>query len=80
MPEDPGKELIRGFYERAFPGFSEYSLIKAFLGRSKDSLDLIDLEVELQQAVSVFGPFLKYIVSTNNSGEFSSVACCSRSV
>ncbi len=77
MPADPGKESIRAFYERRFPDFSEYSLAKAFLGRSKDSLDHIDLEVEVQQAVSTFGPVLKYIVIAGESGN---VACCSRSV
>ncbi len=77
MPSDPGKESIRAFYERRFPDFSEYSLAKAFLGRSKDSLDQIDLEVEVQQAVSTFGPFLKCIVIAGESGN---VAYCSRSV
>ena len=63
---DPGKESIKEYYERTLStGIYDdaYQLSKAFLGRCKDNLDLIELNVELQQAVSMFGHFLKFIVT-----------------
>jgi hypothetical protein len=38
-------------------------LSKGLLGKSKDALDMIDLDVELNSAVNMFGHFLKYEVS-----------------
>ena len=63
---DPGKESIKEYYERTLStGINNdvYQLSKAFLERCKDSLDQIELSVELQQAVATFGPFLKFVVS-----------------
>ena len=37
-------------------------LESAFIGRSKDSLDRIELSLELERAAAIFGPFLKYHV------------------
>ena len=39
-----------------------YHLSKAYLGPAKTSLDQVELDVELIQAVSTFGPYLKYVV------------------
>ena len=63
---DLGKESIKEYYECTLStgiddAFNQLS--KAFLGRSKDNLDLIELNVELQQAVSMFGHFLKFVVT-----------------
>ena len=38
-------------------------LCKGLLGKSKDALDMIDLDVDLNSAVNMFGHFLKYEVS-----------------
>ena len=38
------------------------TLSKAYLGKSKDCLDLIDVSIELNTAVNSFGPFIKCIV------------------
>lgn len=63
---DLGKETLREFYERTLSTGTENvelgNLSRAYLGKSKDSLDLIELDVELQQAISMFGHFLKYVV------------------
>ena len=59
------KESIREYYYCLCTGtavLNGFTLTKAYLGRSKDALDLVDLDVELHQAVTVFGPFLKFIV------------------
>ena len=59
-----GKETLREFYEQTLSGTANVELgylSRAYLGKSKDSLDLIELDVELQQAVSMFGHFVKYI-------------------
>ena len=34
------------------------TLFKAYLGKSKDCLDLIDVSVELNATVNSFGPFI----------------------
>ena len=38
-------------------------LSRALLGNSKDTLDIIDIDVELNLAISMFGHFLKFEVS-----------------
>ena len=56
------KESIREYYYRLCTGtavLNNFTLTKPYLGRSKDALDLVDLDVELHQGV---GPFLKFIV------------------
>ena len=40
----------------------EGALIKAYLGKSKDSLDLIDLDIDIKDSVSAFGSFIKLII------------------
>ena len=52
------KESICEYYYRLCTGtavLNGFTLTKAYLGRSKDALDLVDLDVELHQAVTVFG-------------------------
>ena len=36
------------------------TISKAYLGKSKDCLDLIDVSVELNATVNSFGPFIVY--------------------
>ena len=48
-----------------------HHLSRAYLGKSKGALDLVELEVELQQAVSLFGPFVKYVVTKGESSSSS---------
>lgn len=67
-----GKESIQEFYERTLSGteaVKSHLLSRAFLGSSKDSLDLIELNVELQQAIAMFGPFLKYVVTIKEGSD-----------
>ena len=40
------------------------TLTKAYLCKSKDCLDLIDVSVELIAAVNSFGPFIAFIVDS----------------
>ena len=40
----------------------EFQLCEAYLGNSKDKLDAIDLALPLEDAVAIFGHFLKYVV------------------
>ena len=43
------------------------ALIKAYLGKSKDSLDAIDLEIDIKDSVSAFGPFIKFIIGSRST-------------
>ena len=61
-----GKETIAEFFENIFSGndlLESYNLSKAYLGPNKTSLDLINLNVELLQAVTLFGYYLKFFCS-----------------
>ena len=40
----------------------EFHLGEAYLGKSKDKLNAIDLALPLEDAVVIFGHFLKYVV------------------
>ena len=42
------------------------ALVKAYLGKSKDSLDLIDLDIDLKSSVISFGPFIKLTMEAKN--------------
>lgn len=47
-------------------------LVKGYLGKlgkSKELLDLIDLDIDLQQAVGTFGSFIKYVVDEERERE-----------
>ena len=41
-------------------------LDSAYLGKSKESLDSIELCLALDSAVALFGPLLRYVVHNNN--------------
>ena len=58
---------VQQFYDDKITGelqkhgvVSEMQLESAFLGKSKDSLDKIDLSLPLDSAIHLFGPFLRY--------------------
>ena len=61
---------FRTFFETAvkfqIPNASERdteSLLKqVFLGKSKDFMDLVDCDLNMDEVVPVFGPFVKYII------------------
>lgn len=54
---------IREFFLRNIrPSLDTGALVKAYLGKSKDSLDLIDLDIDLKSSVNAFGPFIKFVV------------------
>ena len=40
----------------------ELQLSSAYIGSSKTSLDRADLDIDLLEAVGIFGPFIKYLV------------------
>lgn len=63
--EQPGVSLRQFYSTIDIPQSSsmQLALEHAYLGKSKTELDLIDLDIELQQAVTVFGCFLKYFVT-----------------
>jgi hypothetical protein len=47
----------------------ELQLTSAYIGNSKVSLDRVDLDLDLQEAVGVFGPFIKYQVAEKNCND-----------
>ena len=56
---------IRGYYHDALEKNLKkpnLRLCKGYLGKSRESLDLIDLDINLQEAVESFGAFIKYVV------------------
>ena len=44
----------------------EFQLQEAYLGKSKDKLDGIDLALPLDDAVAIFSHFVKYVVHNEN--------------
>ncbi len=40
-------------------------LTGVFVGKSKDSMDSVDCDLNIDEVVLVFGPFLKYAVDQN---------------
>ena len=58
-----------GFYHREATRFiegcsrvAELELSKVFVGRCKETLDLVDSEMTVLEMASVFGPYMKFIV------------------
>ena len=67
--DEPGISVEQYFERKVFQEIQnvknppkELELESAFLGRSKDSLDRIELSLVLEIAASLFGHFLKYHV------------------
>ena len=64
------KESVQEYYEALSAGTAVLNgliLNRAYLGPSKDSLDLVDLGIELNQAITMFGHYLKFIVEKNGA-------------
>ena len=63
---------VRQFYEEKvvnqLKSTGDVELEAAFLGKSKESLDIIDLSLSLDSAVPLFGPFLRYRTRSINQG------------
>ena len=63
---------VRQFYEEKvvnqLKSTGDVELEAAFLGKSKESLDIIDLSLSLDSAVPLFGPFLRYRTHSINQG------------
>ena len=38
------------------------SLSEVFVGKSKDSLDVVDSDLNIDEVIPIFGPFVKYAV------------------
>ena len=66
---EPGRTVEQFFHDVAVSHIESSSSISnikldcAYLGRSKESLDQIELSIQLDLAVAVFGGFLRYVVS-----------------
>lgn len=63
---------IQGYYhhkiEDQLPQSTDvfhYKLMKAYVGVSKNSLDIADLDLDLIQTVTSFGSFIKYVVESD---------------
>ena len=60
---------IRSFFintiEHCLETEQKDALIKAYMGKSKDSLDAIDLEIDIKD--SLFGPFIKFIIGDRST-------------
>ena len=54
---------------------SNLELEFAMLGKSKESLDRIELSLSLEPAIQLFGPFLRYQMQSISHGPFSSKEC-----
>ena len=61
----PGITVQQFYSEKIFTSLQEQpaKLESAFLGKSKDSLDRVDLCLELDAVIPTFGPFLRYYTS-----------------
>ena len=57
MENDDDKVSITEF-DPEIEAKQKSTLSKAYLGKSKDCLDLIEISIELNAAVSLFGPFI----------------------
>ena len=67
---DPPDTSFLGFYEdRIRQKIQERELQKAYAGKSKDSLDLVNISLCMRDVISIFGPFVKFIVTPKSSGE-----------
>ena len=70
----PGLYVSKYYYDVIRPEISsksdlsseEFQLQEAYLGKSKDKLDGIDLTLPLDDAVAIFGHFVKYVVHNEN--------------
>ncbi len=68
----PGHTVEQFFHDVAATHIESTSstriiLERAYLGRSKDNLDQIDLSVTLDSAVPLFGGFLRYITTQSKT-------------
>ena len=65
---EPGRTVEQFFYDVALAKIQSTSsttieLISAYLGRSKESLDEIELSIQLDLAVATYGGYLRYVIS-----------------
>ena len=75
---------LRGYYNNVIEPQLKISddlqkrlqLTKGYLGKSKESLDLIDLDIDLNLAIGTFGSFIKYVVDDEREEELAA-ACAS---
>ena len=51
-----------------------FRLTKGYLGKSKEALDLVDLELDVCEAVGAFGSYIKYVVDDDEKEESVPVA------
>ena len=71
------RHFLRGYYhstlERTLSGSSvaakTFRLLKGHLGKSKEILDLLDLELNVRESVGTFGSYIKYMVDDDEEEE-----------
>ena len=50
-------------------GGEQYVLVSAYVGQERSLLDFVDVNLPIVAVVASFGPFLKYLVSSNTESE-----------
>ena len=68
----PGRSIEQFYHDVAsskIQGTQGITLKSAYLSRSKDSLDEVELFVALDEAVSLFGGFLHYITTQTSESQ-----------
>ena len=64
---EPGRTVEQFFHDVAWAKIQSTSsttieLISAYLGRSKESLDEVELSIQLDLAVATYGGYLRYVI------------------
>jgi len=77
---EPGRTVEQFFHDVAWAKIQSTSsttieLISAYLGRSKESLDEIELSIRLDLAVATYGGYLRYVISTRTKVTEASSEC-----
>ena len=71
---EPGRTVEQFFHDVAWAKIQSTNsttteLISAYLGRSKESLDEVELSIRLDLAVATYGGYLRYVISQPERNE-----------
>ena len=61
--------MLHGQKYRQSTSSTTIELISAYLGRSKESLDEVELSIRLDLAVATYGGYLRYVISQPERNE-----------
>ena len=73
---EPADVTFRGFFStKVFPQIPEpnRALEKTYVGKRKEKLDSVDSDMRVTDAISLFGPYVKFV--TEEIGGVEPVAC-----